>query len=142
LLAAPVAYAEVPPGTIQFSADDISWKPAPPTMPAGTQIAVLEGDPSKPGMFTIRLKAPAGSAIAPHTHPRPERVTVLSGAVEVGFGETATRESVRRFEGGSFYVNPPGFAHFLFIPEETVLQITGEGPWQVIPANRQTTVKE
>jgi quercetin dioxygenase-like cupin family protein len=136
------ASTEVPPDTIQFSPDAVSWKAAPPSMPVGTQIAVLEGDPTKPGMFTIRLKVPAGSAIRPHTHPRPERVTVLSGAAEVGFGDTADRESVRRFEGGSFYVNPPAFAHFVFIPEETVLQITGEGPWQVVPVARAATPKE
>lgn len=59
------------------------WNDAPPSMPQGTKITVLEGSPREAGTFTIRLKVPAGAAIAPHTHPRPERVTVLSGKVTV-----------------------------------------------------------
>ena len=71
-------FAAAPPvGTIQVT--NVVWTAAPPNMPKGTLIAVLEGDPKKPGMFTIRVKMPAGTRIPPHWHPRQERVTVLSG---------------------------------------------------------------
>jgi quercetin dioxygenase-like cupin family protein len=109
---------------------DVVWKDAPPTMPAGTKIATLEGDTRQPGMFTVRLKVPAGSAIAPHTHPRPERVTVLSGKVRVGFGKKAG-DGGTTFTAGGFYVNPPNEPHFLVFEEESVLQLTCEGPWQL-----------
>ena len=103
-----------------------AWNDAPPSMPKGTKIAVLEGSPQKPGLFTIRLKVPAGATIAPHTHPRDERVTVLSGKVAVTIaGATKT------FEAGGFYVNPPGEVHSLTIEEESVLQLTCEGPWEL-----------
>ena len=105
------------------------WKDAPPSMPKGTKMAVLEGDAKQPGLFTIRLKVPAGSKIAPHTHPRPERVTVLSGRVIVGFGKVADESKGTTFTSGGFYVNPPDEPHYLFIPEESVLQLTCEGPW-------------
>jgi quercetin dioxygenase-like cupin family protein len=105
------------------------WKDAPPTMPPGTKIAVLEGDTKQPGMFTIRLKVPAGSVIEPHTHPRPERVTVLSGKVLVGFGTTTDETKGTTFTAGGFYVNPPNKVHYVFFQEETVLQLTCEGPW-------------
>lgn len=104
------------------------WKDAPPSMPKGTKIAVLEGDTKQPGMFTVRLKVPAGSVIAPHTHPRPERVTVLSGRIRVGFG-TKVDASGTTFPAGGFYVNPPADPHFLVVEEESVLQLTCEGPW-------------
>lgn len=104
------------------------WKDAPPTMPAGTKIAVLEGDTKQPGLFTIRLKIPAGSVVAPHTHPRAERVTILSGKVRVGFGSTVTNEGTT-FTAGGFYVNPPNEPHFVVFDEDTVLQLTCEGPW-------------
>jgi quercetin dioxygenase-like cupin family protein len=107
------------------------WKDAPPSMPAGTKMAVLEGNPQQAGMFTIRLKVPAGAKIAPHTHPRDERVTVLSGKVRVGFGKTLDAESGKTFEAGSFYVNPPAEPHYLHILEESVLQLTCEGPWKL-----------
>ncbi len=104
----------------------LDWKDAPPTMPAGTKIAVLEGSPQQPGIFTIRLKVPAGAKVAPHTHPRPERVTVLSGKATVNIGGAQ-----KTFTSGGFYVNPPNEVHDLVFEEETVLQLTCEGPWQL-----------
>jgi len=62
----------------QIQITHIDWKPAPPTLPKGAMVAVLEGDPKAAGMFTMRVKLPAGSIISPHWHPRDERVTVLS----------------------------------------------------------------
>lgn len=102
------------------------WKDAPPSMPKGTQIAVLEGNPQQPGIFTIRLKVPAGAAIAPHTHPRPERVTVLSGRLKVTIGG-----ATKTFTAGGFYINPPNEVHSLSFDEESVLQLTCEGPWEL-----------
>lgn len=104
----------------------VTWTDAPPSMPKGTKIAVLEGSPQQPGLFTIRLKVPAGAKLAAHTHPRDERVTVLSGKVAVTIdGKTTT------FEDGGFYVNPPGTPHSLEFLEESMLQLTCEGPWVV-----------
>jgi quercetin dioxygenase-like cupin family protein len=107
------------------------WSDAPASMPKGTKIAVLEGSPAKAGMFTIRLRVPAGSVVAPHTHPRQERVTVLYGRVRVGFG-SAIDDRGTTFTAGGFYVNPPGEPHFLVIEEESVLQLTCEGPWELV----------
>lgn len=102
------------------------WKDAPPSMPKGTKIAVLEGSPSQPGLFTIRLKVPKGAALAAHTHPHPERVTVLSGRLVVAIDGKSTT-----FETGGFYVNPPDVPHSIRFEEESMLQLTCEGPWEV-----------
>ena len=67
--------------------NDVKWGPAPPALPAGAQIAVLSGDPSKAEPFTIRLKAPDGYKIMPHWHPTDENVTVLEGTFAMGVGE-------------------------------------------------------
>jgi quercetin dioxygenase-like cupin family protein len=109
----------------------VTWKDAPPTLPKGTQIAVLEGDPKQPGIFTMRLKIPAGTKIMPHHHPALERVTVIWGEARVGFGDRYDVKKTKRFPAGSFYVNPPESHHFLYFPRTTVLQITGEGPWEL-----------
>ncbi|HEU4886589.1 MAG TPA: cupin domain-containing protein, partial [Thermoanaerobaculia bacterium] len=93
--------------------------------------AVLEGNPRAEGMFTMRIRVPAGSALGPHWHPRHERVTVLSGAVELGFGSVASKASVVRYGAGSFYVNPPRVMHYLYFPEATEIQLTGQGPWEI-----------
>ena len=124
--------ADVPIG---LTAEAVVWKAGPPTLPAGSQIAVLEGDPRAEGMFTIRVRVPAGASLAPHWHPRHERVTILSGAAELGFGATANPSGTKRYGAGSFYVNPPRMMHFLYFPEETVMQMTGSGPWELFTTN-------
>lgn len=121
----------VPEGTVQVSGADLAWKPGPSTMPAGVETVVLEGDPRQAGIFTLRLRAPAGTRLSPHTHPQPERVTVLQGAIGVGFGRHFEPDSLKVFRAGDYYVNPPGAAHFVSFVEDAVLQVTGQGPWGV-----------
>ncbi len=123
--------AAPPPEAIQVKAAAIVWKDGPPSLPKGTKMAVLEGDPKKPGIFTMRLRVPAGSKIMPHWHPRPERVTVLSGQVKVGFGDTWNDADMHSFGAGDFYVNPAESHHFVAFPRTSIIQITGEGPWEL-----------
>jgi hypothetical protein len=123
--------AHAPRPAIQYPADTIVFGPAPPSMPKGVEMVVLEGDPKADGMFTVRLKAPAGFELKPHTHPTDERVTVLAGTVAVGFGSATDRSTAKSFPAGSFYINPAKVAHFVFSEEGATLQITGEGPWRV-----------
>ena len=128
LLAFLLLLADTPIG---FTPEAVVWKDGPPTLPAGSKIAVLEGDPRADGMFTIRVRVPAGAALAPHWHPRHERVTILSGAADLGFGSTADPSKTTRYGAGSFYVNPPRVMHYVYFPEETVMQMTGVGPWEL-----------
>jgi quercetin dioxygenase-like cupin family protein len=120
-----------PETPIGFIPEAIAWKDAPPTLPPGSKISVLEGNPGADGMFTMRVRVPAGSAIPPHWHPRQERVTILVGAVDLGFGSVANAGNVTRYRAGSFYVNPPRVMHYLFFPEATEMQMTGVGPWEL-----------
>jgi hypothetical protein len=71
-----------------FTPDQVKWGPAPAFIPAGAQLAVLEGNPmGDSGDYTIRLKMPDGYKIAPHTHPLRENVTVISGTLKVWYGQ-------------------------------------------------------
>src|SRR5438270_12524148 len=71
----------------QINSDDLKWGPAPAVFPKGAQMAVLSGDPGKAGLFTVRLKMPAGYAIPAHHHPTTEYVTVVSGDFALGMGD-------------------------------------------------------
>src|SRR5258705_11582207 len=116
LLAASVLNAQTPPKpdpTIGLTPDALVWTDGPSTLPPGSKMAILEGSPRAEGMFTMRVRIPAGSAIPAHWHPRQERVTVLSGAVDLGFGTVANKDSVTRYRAGSFYINPPRVMHYL-----------------------------
>jgi mannose-6-phosphate isomerase-like protein (cupin superfamily) len=131
VLLATVAAASAAQRPLQVDPASIEWKDAP-SMPAGTKMAVLEGDPARAEIFTLRLLVPAGTRLASHWHPRDERVTVLSGTAVVNFDDDPSAS--KAFDRGGFYVTPPRVRHSLFFPVETVLQLTGIGPWEVVPA--------
>jgi quercetin dioxygenase-like cupin family protein len=134
LIATIVSAQQTPPkpdAAIGITPEAVVWSDGPPTLPPGSKMAVLEGSPRAEGMFTMRVRIPAGSAIPPHWHPRQERVTVLSGEVDLGFGTVANKDSVARYRAGSFYINPPRVRHYLFFPEATEMQITAVGPWEL-----------
>jgi hypothetical protein len=78
---------------------EIQWKDGPVSLPAGAKVAVLEGDPSKEGFFTMRLLLPDGFKIQPHWHPKVEHVTVISGTFNVGMGEKLIKQEPYITEG-------------------------------------------
>jgi quercetin dioxygenase-like cupin family protein len=110
---------------------EIQWKEGPKSLRPGAQAAVLEGNPAEKGVFAMRLKLPAGFIIAPHTHPRQERVTVISGKFQLGHGGTFDESKLQALEPGSFFSLPPGMEHFAQAAEETVVQLNSEGPWEI-----------
>lgn len=72
-----------------FTADKIPYGSVPSFIPAGAQLAVLEGDPTAAtGDFTVRLKMPDGYRVPPHWHPHRENVTVISATLKSAW-ETA-----------------------------------------------------
>ena len=110
---------------------DLKWADAPPSLPSGAKMAVLEGDPGKKGLFTVRLQAPAGYKVPPHTHPTAERVTVISGALHLGMGDKFDETAGQELVAGSFAVMPAGMKHFAWSPDETVIQISAMGPFAI-----------
>lgn len=78
---------------------DAKWGPAPPFIQAGAQIAVLSGDPGKAVPYAVRLKFPAGYAIAAHSHPTDENVVVTSGALTFGMGDKLTKGAANKMLG-------------------------------------------
>jgi quercetin dioxygenase-like cupin family protein len=119
------------------SPQEVKWGPAPAELPAGAQAAVLLGDPRKAGLFALRLKLPKGYRVPPHTHSVQEVVTVLSGTFRLGMGATADQSKAQPLPAGSFVALPPGMAHHVFIDEDTVIQISTNGPWDLTYVNPQ-----
>ena len=132
------AFVALQPSQAQnaFTPDQVKWGPSPPFVPAGAKIAVLEGDPiAATGAFTIRLKMPDGYKIAPHTHPHRENVTVLSGTLKVGMGDTFDSSKMVAFGAGSFAYLDPSMHHYAAASGETVIQVHGMSPLQFIYIN-------
>lgn len=126
-----------PEGEVQHvvRAQETPWKPCPETLPPGCEMAVLDGNPQAPDLFTVRFRAHGTFVMPPHWHPKDERVTVISGSVAVVFGAEATREDATEFGTGDYYVNARDAVHQVWIEGPTVIQITGIGPWKAVPAH-------
>jgi Domain of unknown function (DUF4437) len=118
-------------GAELFLAKDLKWQDGPASLPKGALIALLEGDPSKEGPFVIRIKFPDGCRIMPHTHPKRERVTVISGILNIGMGEKFDEKAGRAMPAGSYGSWPEGMKHFGWATGETVIQLHGIGPWSI-----------
>ena len=101
--------------------------------PAGTsgmaaiQTTVVAGDPTKPGLYTIRLTAPAGLRIEAHSHRDARTAVVASGTWYFGYGPRFDEGALKALPPGSFYTEPPGQPHFALTREPVVLFITGYG---------------
>lgn len=94
-------------------------------------MAVLDGDPTKKGSFTVRMQAPAGYKIPPHTHPTAEHITVISGTFNVGAGDKFDEANGKELAAGGYVVMPPGMKHYAWSAGETIIQIHGMGPFQI-----------
>jgi hypothetical protein len=115
--------------------EKIEWKPAPPSLPSGAMIAVLAGDPSKPGPYTFRAKLPDGYKVPVHWHPSDENVTVLKGALLVGRGEKLDAAATEELPAGSYMRMPKTMRHFAIARGETILQLHGVGPFEIVYVN-------
>jgi quercetin dioxygenase-like cupin family protein len=124
-------------GHAVIAPEDIKWSAGPKALPPGAEAVVLYGDPSKEGLFAMRLKVPKGYRIPPHSHSKPEIVTVISGEARLGMGETADEAKTRKMSQGSFMAMPPGTTHYVYVDEETVVQLNTNGPWEVNYVNQK-----
>jgi quercetin dioxygenase-like cupin family protein len=120
---------------ITFNESDITWMDAPPVLPKGAKMAVLQGDPSKEGEFTVRLTMPANYKISPHWHPTAENVTVVKGDFYLGTGDKFDENSAKLLNPGGFASIPATHHHFAFSKGECIVQVHGMGPFQITYIN-------
>jgi quercetin dioxygenase-like cupin family protein len=107
--------------------DDVKWTPGT-GMLKGTDVAVLSGDPSKPGPYVLRLRIPANTKVPPHFHGDTENVTVISGALWVGLGDSFDESKMKELGPGSFVSVPANLHHYAMTKTATIIQIHGVGP--------------
>lgn len=123
--------AATPSAHAAMSASDIKWGPVPPVLPAGAQIAVLQGNPFAEGVYTLRLKMPSGYSIAPHFHPTDEMVTVVSGTLLYGHGDDVDKPAMAKLRTGGFATFKQNEHHYVTARGETIVQVHGMGPFAI-----------
>ena len=119
-------------GPVAVAPDTLKWSSA--GVPPGTQVAVVSGDPSKPGPYVIRVKFAPNTAFPLHSHPGTESVTVLTGTFGLGFNTKLDRSKGIELGAGSFVTIPPNAPHFAWSGDrETIVQLHGMGPFVTTP---------
>ena len=119
------------PGQARFRAilaEDIEWKPFA-AFPPEARLAVLVGQPSEPGPYTIRVKVPRGVKLMPHRHPEDRIYTVISGVFYIGLGDHFEADKLEAYPPGAVLILPGNTSHFHWAKSgEYVTQVTAIGP--------------
>jgi hypothetical protein len=111
--------------------DQIQWKDDP----MGLKMAVLAGDPSKPGLYVVLVKWTPHHMSRPHWHPNDRFITVISGTWWVGTGAKFDPDKTVAMPAGSFVTHFGKQIHYDGAKDsEAVLEIVGEGPATATPA--------
>src|ERR1700752_2994114 len=108
--------------------EDFDWKPFP-AFPPSARLAVVVGEPSKPGPYVIRVKVPSGVKLMPHKHPEDRVYTVISGVFYIGLADQFDADKLQAYPPGSVIVLPGNTPHFHWARSgEYVSQVTAIGP--------------
>ena len=127
--------ADAPSEHVTMNAADMKWGPAPPVLPKGAKLAVLFGDPGKPGPFVMRLMMPASYKIAPHWHSIAENLTIISGTLYLGDGDKMEKGHAHALKAGGYHYLPGKAHHYAFTKTATVVQVHGDGPFDITYIN-------
>jgi hypothetical protein len=133
-VAAGLAWAERATTAAQekvLQPDQLQWGKPPPGLPPSAEVAVLDGDPTQPGLFALRMRLPDGTPIRPHWHPTDEQVTVISGHLGVGMGDTWSPQQMKDLPPGGFVSLPARHRHFAIARGETIVQVVSQGPFAI-----------
>jgi quercetin dioxygenase-like cupin family protein len=114
---------------------NLHWVAGPASLPAGTRMAVVSGDPAKPGPFTIRLDVPDGFRVAPHFHPTDEHQTIISGTFGHGMGDTVRAESMVWLRAGESGVIRANAHHYAMARGRSIVEVSSTGPFVVTYVN-------
>lgn len=109
----------------------LTWGPAPPSLPAGSKVAVVSGDPGKAGPFTIRVDMPPDYVIRPHYHPTSEQLRLIEGTVHFGHGAKWDDKGLKTLAPNSPVTLSAKEPHYLHAASRAVLEVQSTGPFAI-----------
>ena len=122
-------------GHVLSAPKDLKWGDPPPVFEKGASMALLSGDPSKEGLYVVRLKMPAGYRINPHWHPTDEHVTVISGTFSLAMGDKFDKTAMKELPAGGYALLPAQMHHYAMAKTAAVVQVHGMGPFSLTYVN-------
>ena len=122
-------------GPVAVAAKSLTWTDLDiPGFTKGMKVATIHGDAAvADAAYTIRLRFPDGYAFPPHYHPKAENLTVLSGTFMLGHGAKAGGQLMTHVPGDFLHI-PATRPHYGQVKGETIVQLHGVGPFEVILA--------
>lgn len=111
--------------------EKLAWAKAPNFLPAGAMMAVVSGDPTKPGPFVVALSFPNGYRIPPHSHPTAERITVKSGEFMYGMGDEMKASEMKAMKPGNSGEIPANMHHYAQAHGKTRIELSSTGPFVI-----------
>jgi ketosteroid isomerase-like protein len=126
--AAPAAQAA---SHVMLAPGELKWGDGPPSLPPGAKMAVVQGDPTQAQAFVIRAQVPAGYKVPPHWHPGVENLTILSGTVALGMGDTLDESKMTTVPVGGYASLPAEMHHYFMAKTPATFQVHGMGPFVV-----------
>lgn len=115
-----------------LQAKGLKWGGPPPGIPSGAKMAVVKGDPTKEGEFTIRARLPANYVVPPHQHPTDEKVSVKSGGpLSYGMGDKMDKANAGSLEKGYHITMGAKMNHWVSTTDATEIEISGMGPFAI-----------
>ena len=120
-------------GPVTLKLDEIPW---PSAVAGGTgtsgvsgiETVVLKGDPTRPGLYVLALRAAPNMTIQAHSHKDDRVATVLKGTWYFGYGNKFDEKGLKALPAGSMYTEPSNTPHFARTREQVVIEIVGYGP--------------
>ena len=111
--------------------EDIEWKSVA-AYPPSVRLAVVVGQISEPGPYTIRVKVPHGVKFMPHRHAENRIYTVISGVFYIGLGDKFDADKLEAYPPGAVIVLPGNTSHFHWARSgEYISQVTAIGPLSI-----------
>jgi mannose-6-phosphate isomerase-like protein (cupin superfamily) len=114
-----------------MSPHQLKWGPAPPGLPKGARVAILQGDPGKAGLFTLRAQLPNGYKVPPHWHSTDEMVTIISGHIYMAMGDKLDVKHAKLMGPGGFMEMPAKSHHWVKAKGPVTIQVHAMGPFDI-----------
>jgi hypothetical protein len=115
--------------------DGLTWGPAPPALPSGAKVAVVSGDPTKAGPFTIRIDMPPDYAVRPHHHPTVEEIRLIEGTFHLGHGAKWDEQAMKALAADERVSILPKQPHFVHAASRVIVEVQSTGPFAVTYVN-------
>jgi quercetin dioxygenase-like cupin family protein len=113
--------------------DKIEWKKG-----AAQDSVLLQGDPTKPGVYIQMIKWHPGNMSRPHFHSTDRFIYVVSGTWWVGTGSKYDPSSTYPVPAGSYVIDKANEIHYDGAKDaDCVLYLVGTGPMTTTQAEKK-----